>query len=67
MRNISHKIDIKTRGKILYKLFDYVVGYAWDRTSRSNSPINRLLFTQTSLPVCLAIGSKFKKKINEKC
>ncbi len=62
MRNISHKIDIKTRGKILYKLFDYVVGYAWDRTSRTNSPINRRLFTQTSLPVCLAIGSKFKKK-----
>lgn len=61
MRNISHKIDIKTHGKILYKLFDYVVGYAWDRTSRSNSPINRLLFTQTSLPVCLAIGSKLKK------
>ena len=26
-----------------------------------NSPINRRLFTQTSLPVCLAIGSKFKK------
>jgi hypothetical protein len=62
MRNISHKIDINTRGKILYKLFDYVVGYAWDRTSRTNSPINRQLFTQTSLPVCLAIGSELKKK-----
>ena len=62
MKNISHNIDIKTRGKILYKLFGYVVGYAWDRTSRTNSPINIQLFTQISLPVCLAIGSKFKIK-----
>jgi len=61
MRNISYKIDIKTLGKILYKLFDYVVGYAWDRTSRTNSPINRQLFTQISLPVCLVISSEFKK------
>lgn len=61
MRNISHKINITTHGKILYKLFDHVVGYAWDITSRNN-PINRRLFTQTSLPVCLVIGSKFKKE-----
>jgi hypothetical protein len=58
MKNIRNKISfLPQRSNTIYKVLNYVGGYALHRTTLINDPIN----TEIGLPVCLAICNKLEK------